>query len=726
MTMYLRIAGILGTMLLAIACGREEPAACGSRADCGAGQSCVNKRCVDTPGGRSDPYAPATREEDPYWDVARTVDGDIPACDDDNPCTLDRYDGSECVYDPIEGIACNDGNPGTMSDMCHDGQCTGIAYSCDDGRACTADVPLGDGTCLNTLQSGFCIIDGGCVAAGTSDPHNSCQSCDPDTNPAGWTAAAPGSLCDDGLRLTIDDRCDADAVCTGTPVDCLGQADCDDGLACNGEELCQNNQCVNGEAPVCDGNFACTEPAGTCACLPPFYTADDQCLAPTTFATLEYRNLPPESFDNGADAPGGFADGPAWLTNTYDPEYGSWDGFALSSITDNITPGWGNQYSAIPGAGAQGSPTYAVAYVSDYATQPVSIALTDAGETGYTLAGMYVTNSSYAYFSMLNGDAYAKKFGGDDGTDPDWFLLEIIGIGPGGDETGRVAFYLADFRSGNSEDDYIVDDWAWVNLDSLGDISALSFALSSSDNSDWGMNTPSYFALDTIVRRSAGASMDDNHLLAQEEYYNGADMAGGFVSGSLHFSVNYSEEYGSWDGFAASRMTDTVTPGWGNQYSAITGGGVDDDAYAVAFVGDFAVGPGIVTLMDAPEGRRVSGMYITNDTYTYYSMRDGDDYAKKFGGDDGTDPDWLLLDIIGIGPDGTETGRVAFYLADFRAENSADDYIVDDWTWVDLDSLGDISALSFTLSSSDNGDWGMNTPAYFALDNVDMPVDLKK
>jgi len=62
---------------------------------------------------------------------------------------------------------------------------------------------------------------------------------------------------------------------------------------------------------------------------------------------------------------------------------------------------------------------------------------------------------------------------------------------------------------------------------------------------------------------------------------------------------------------------------------------------------------------------------------------------------------------------------VEFYLADFQFTDNAFDYILDGWTWVDLSSLGSaVKTLEFALSSSDTGMWGMNTPAYFALDNL--------
>src|SRR5207249_4062813 len=118
-------------------------------------------------------------------------------------------------------------------------------------------------------------------------------------------------------------------------------------------------------------------------------------------------------------------------------------------------------------------------------------------------------------------------------------------------------------------------------------------------------------------------------------------------------------------------------------------------------------------------GTRPLSARIANTTYAALSMLNGDSFAKKFGGASGNDPDYFLLTITGLDSQQHSTGSVDFYLADYRFANNAQDYIVSDWTTVDLSSLGlDTQTLSFGLTSSDVGDYGMNTPAYFALDNL--------
>lgn len=99
-------------------------------------------------------------------------------------------------------------------------------------------------------------------------------------------------------------------------------------------------------------------------------------------------------------------------------------------------------------------------------------------------------------------------------------------------------------------------------------------------------------------------------------------------------------------------------------------------------------------------------------------MRDGCFPANKFGGPSGDDPDWFLLTITGKDASGADTNTVEFYLADYRFEDNSEDYIVDSWEYVDLSSLGVVKSLEFSLSSSDVGDFGINTPTYFAMDSL--------
>jgi hypothetical protein len=220
-----------------------------------------------------------------------------------------------------------------------------------------------------------------------------------------------------------------------------------------------------------------------------------------------------------------------------------------------------------------------------------------------------------------------------------------------------------------------------------------------------------------------GAAFTGNLVAATTITYEDIALGGSGVLDNAPYTaagVRHSNGYagGYWEGFAISNRTDTTTPGWGNQYSAYVGAGAGGSAqYAVGFVGAFLT----TTRLEFPGSASLAGMgaAFTNTTYTALSMKNGDAFTKKFGGADGRDPDFLLLTITGyLGA--VTTGTVDFYLADFRGPEVSD-YILETWTAVDFTPLGTVDELRFTMTSSDNGQFGMNTPAYFAMDNLIVP-----
>ena len=408
-----------------------------------------------------------------------------------------------------------------------------------------------------------------------------------------------------------------------------------------------------------------------------------------------------KDYQNGKNLNGKFHSGNYTFINYYNSDWDSWSGFAYSRMNDTLTGGYSNQYSAITGSGHNNSSNYVVSYVSEW-NGPTYITLDSAS----SLNGVYITNSTYAYISMRDGDNIAKKFGGDSGNDPDWFKLTIKGFN-NGSLTDSVEFYLADFRFADNSQDYIINQWTFVDLSSLSTIDSIAFFLSSSDTGAWGMNTPAYFCIDDITDTN-------NNITNFEEfdfdYWNGSDLSGGFFSGQAYFYNSYNENWGTWTGFAYSRKTDSTTAGWTNQYSAITASGHNSEAYGVSYG---------VSSLKFDTVLNVQSIFVTNSTYAYLSMRDGDMFTDAFGGDSGDEEDWFKLTIKGYN-NGSLTDSVEFYLADFRFSDNSQDYIINQWTEVNLTSLGAVDSLNFSLSSSDVGSWGMNTPAYFCIDDINV------
>lgn len=225
------------------------------------------------------------------------------------------------------------------------------------------------------------------------------------------------------------------------------------------------------------------------------------------------------------------------------------------------------------------------------------------------------------------------------------------------------------------------------------------------------------------------ADFENPNLATESAWYGQDQVTDGdtiYTNGNYNFENNYNAGWGSFSGWAISNITDNTTPGWANQYSAITGiGEASSLQYAFCYVSSWE---GRRTFNSGTGLEVIQGMYVTNTTYAYFTMLNGDAFAKPFGADtnaqgviDGTNgEDWFLLTIYGLGADSLYTGdSVNFYLADYRAALDVDDYIIDEWTYVDLTSLGAVKGLDFVLSSTDTtGGFGMNNPAYFAMDNL--------
>ena len=168
---------------------------------------------------------------------------------------------------------------------------------------------------------------------------------------------------------------------------------------------------------------------------------------------------------------------PSW--NSY-----SWGGFMITNKSDVTTSSYTNN-SAITGKAATGS-VYLTANSSS--STPAVISFKEG--KSYMVKGLKVTNSTFAYYSILKGDDFAKKFENND-----WFKLTIQGYNASNNPTQSVDVYLADYRNGKTE---ILKSWKWIDLSSLGEVKELHFKLSSTDNGEYGMNTPSYFCLDDI------------------------------------------------------------------------------------------------------------------------------------------------------------------------------------------------------------------------------------
>lgn len=226
------------------------------------------------------------------------------------------------------------------------------------------------------------------------------------------------------------------------------------------------------------------------------------------------------------------------------------------------------------------------------------------------------------------------------------------------------------------------------------------------------------FAANTF---SQSTTVDFEGFLANPESFdNGSGGAGNFVFDDIELYNNYNTNWSSYTGFAISNTTDIATAGFANQYSSCVGqGNANSSTYSVMFSDGFIETNNTYTL---------ESLYLNNTTYAKLSMLNGDSFSKQFGSPNGADgnpdgtngEDFFRVLIIGENTVNTDKDTIIFYLADYRFADNNDDYIVTDWTQIDLTSMNvyPIEKVSFVFESSDMGQWGINTPTFFALDDV--------
>lgn len=217
--------------------------------------------------------------------------------------------------------------------------------------------------------------------------------------------------------------------------------------------------------------------------------------------------------------------------------------------------------------------------------------------------------------------------------------------------------------------------------------------------------------------------IDFNELALEPESYFLPSDINSFESGPLSFLYN-GDQY-SWYGFGYSNLSSLDGEYNHDQFASTSLTGMDGDStnYAVAFVGSDWLGgtfdpiPSVINVTNG-SAAHFSGFYINNNEMAYITMHDGSMFNKKFGGPSGNDPDWFRVKIWGVRADNTATEPIYHYLADFRYEDNSLDFITNTWKWVDLQSLGMVKELQFIMESTDSGDFGINTPAYFCMDNL--------
>ena len=242
-------------------------------------------------------------------------------CEDGDPCTGAACDPEVgCLFEPLDGVPCDDGDLCTVTDLCVDGICLGEGYvACDDGNPCTLDLcdkwygcahedlqgPCDDGdpctggdlcvygACIGGADVCECDTDADCggyvntcfssytcekdaeprVCVPVPETETICPDvspclagvCDPTTGACDPVPKPDGTQCSDLLACVVEGGC-FQGACVGLPYECGGGVGCTAPVCVPGEgcvEMPTSAPCDDGDP--CTVNDWCS--GGSCASL---------------------------------------------------------------------------------------------------------------------------------------------------------------------------------------------------------------------------------------------------------------------------------------------------------------------------------------------------------------------------------------------------------------------------------------------------------------------------
>lgn len=215
-------------------------------------------------------------------------------------------------------------------------------------------------------------------------------------------------------------------------------------------------------------------------------------------ATFDDLYLPAESYWWGDTVPNyknTFYSGSYSFANSMIPYSQTWGLFGYSNKTSKsfdpnqfIT----DQFNSVVGHGVNGSSNYAVVYPSHVMGH--TMVVPTHKPQGDSIRGCYVTNNAWVKYVSIHGtgtDSKGKQDKYTPFTTGDWVKLTAKA-----DNGKSVSFYLADYRSSNPADHYLIESWQWLDLRSLGVVKNVTFTMDGTRHNQYGTTIPTYFCMD--------------------------------------------------------------------------------------------------------------------------------------------------------------------------------------------------------------------------------------
>lgn len=217
--------------------------------------------------------------------------------------------------------------------------------------------------------------------------------------------------------------------------------------------------------------------------------------------------------------------------------YSYWDGFTIANSGDTENKGalfyqapWGNMAAGGIKTDESGNPVldengkvitekgipYLVAYWAEYMEwEDNHSAMINLGGDTYEAGYLYVASNPYAYYTISEGNYLGISF-----AEGDYFKLWIHGLdGDLKDNGKKVEYTLAEFRDGVLWQN---ESWEKLDISGLGEIGGLYFTMESTDVSEFGINTPTYFCMDKLTVYKSGSGIEQTESVLANVFPNPA------------------------------------------------------------------------------------------------------------------------------------------------------------------------------------------------------------
>lgn len=201
--------------------------------------------------------------------------------------------------------------------------------------------------------------------------------------------------------------------------------------------------------------------------------------------------------------------------------------------------------------------------------------------------------------------------------------------------------------------------------------------------------------------------------------YNDSGICQFIYTNGARFMLSHlpsQESYGgmSWEGFTISKVSQDTA----NVFGCVANGGLAGvgTPYVIGYYSSWitteSLGYSSNTIFFDQE-YYPEYVYICQNSNTMEAITNGGVFnARAF-----TENDTLALIISAINSSMEETKSITYYLAVDGEKN-------DGWIKVPLTALGQAAGLSFRMTTTDIGQFGENTPMYFALDGLTVNTEI--